>query len=95
VHLAAEQLDVAVLEAWTAPKLFCVLRERGSGSGCVVVKTVAGEGALAIARPPRLLVLELELVDVLDRERKRRPRITCGRLSGPLMILLLAELALA
>src|SRR5882724_7520270 len=79
--------------AWTAPKLFWACSRESSGSGCVVVKAVAVRGAFATRRPPRLLVLELELVDVLDRERKRRSENNLWPLVRAVDDLVLAELA--
>src|SRR6266545_3041707 len=79
--------------AWTAPKLFWACSRESSGSGCVVVKTVAVRGAFATRRPPRLLVLELELVDVLDGERKRRSENNLRSLVRAVDDLVLAELA--
>src|SRR5262245_28587463 len=56
--------------ARTAPKLFWACSRESTGSGCVVVNCSHRGGAAR--RPLGSLVLELELVDVLDRERERR-----------------------
>src|SRR5712691_11628071 len=58
--------------ACTAPKLFSACSSESTGSECVVV-TMVLEEAPRCAAPPRLRALEVELVDVLDREGERRP----------------------
>src|SRR4029453_4751214 len=58
--------------AWTAPKLFWACSRESTGSGCVVV-TARTEGApQPCGAPSSCSFLELELVDVLDREREGR-----------------------
>src|SRR5438552_10574865 len=77
--------------AWTAPKLLSACSRASTRSGCVVV-TVVGRGA-AGAAPLHWQFLEVELVDVLDRERVRRSENDLRTAVGPLDDRVLAELA--
>src|SRR5438067_6775464 len=76
--------------AWTAPKLFRACSSASSGCGCGVDVMEAGSAARGA---PGILVLELELVDVLDRERVRRPEDHLRPLVGAVDDLVLPELA--
>src|SRR5437763_1464514 len=59
--------------ACAAPKLFWACSRKSTGSGCVVVIVVVQRGRRVARRPLVPLLLEVELVDVLDREGERRP----------------------
>src|SRR5438093_153637 len=78
--------------AWTAPKLFWACSRESTGPECGVVTIVAWRGA-ARRGAPRLPLLELELVDVLDGEREGRSENHLRPAVRTLDDLVLAELA--
>src|SRR5664279_2655224 len=59
--------------ACTAPKLFWACSRKSTGAGCVCVTIVASGGGAPRCDTPPPVCLEVELVDVLDGERVRRP----------------------